>query len=150
MDMWKPLTVLACAMLTGPALAADCATEIEGNDMMKFDKTNISVPASCQEFKVTLEHTGKLPKTAMGHNWVLSKASDLVGIAGDGMKGSLDTAFLKSDDPRVIAHTKVVGGGESDSVSFATSKLQADENYAFFCSFPGHATLMKGTLALAK
>jgi len=151
---WKPLTVLACTLLAGPALApafaAECATEIEGDDLMKFNKADISVPTSCKEFKVTLKHTGQSPKTAMGHNWVLSKTSDLAGVAGDGLKGGLENDFLKPSDPRVIAHTKVVGGGESASVSFATSKLQAGENYAFFCSFPGHAAIMKGTLTLTK
>lgn len=50
----------------------------------------------------------------------------------------------------MLAHTKVVGGGEADAVTFATSALKAGETYAYFCSFPGHAALMKGTLALAK
>ncbi|MOA50824.1 Azurin precursor [compost metagenome] len=50
----------------------------------------------------------------------------------------------------MIAHTKVVGGGESDSVTFEVAKLKAGEQYMFFCSFPGHAALMKGTLEMLK
>ena len=96
------------------------------------------------------EAVGKLPKAAMGHNWVLSKASDAQGVAADGIPAGLDKAYVKPGDARVIAHTKVIGGGETDSVSFDVSKLKAGDSYAWFCSFPGHASIMKGTLTLSK
>ena len=142
------------AMLTtlaaGPVLAATCDVEIEGNDAMQFNKSSIAVPASCKQFTVKLKHVGKLPKAAMGHNWVLSKASDSQGVAADGIPAGLDKAYVKPGDARVIAHTKVIGGGETDSVSFDVSKLKAGDSYAWFCSFPGHASIMKGTLTLSK
>lgn len=47
----------------------------------------------------------------------------------------------------MIAHTKVIGGGDSTTVSFATSKLSKGGDYTFFCSFPGHWAMMKGTLS---
>ena len=43
-------------------------------------------------------------------------------------------------------HTKVVGGGESTSVTFPMSALKAGESYTYECTFPGHSALMKGTL----
>ncbi|MCY1552809.1 Azurin [compost metagenome] len=64
------------------------------------------------------------------------------------MTAGLDKDYLKADDARIIAHTKMIGGGESDSVTFEVSKLAAGESYEFFCSFPGHVSMMKGTLAL--
>ncbi|MNP85809.1 Azurin [compost metagenome] len=64
------------------------------------------------------------------------------------MTAGLDKDYIKADDPRIIAHTKMVGGGESASVTFEVSKLAAGESYEFFCSFPGHVSMMKGTLAL--
>jgi len=142
--------LLLAAMLASPALAATCDVEIEGNDAMKFNKTSIDVPQSCKQFTVKLKHPGKLPKNAMGHNWVLSKAADVQGIAADGIPAGLDKNYIKPGDARVIAHTKVIGGGETDSVTFDTAKLAAGEKYAFFCSFPGHSALMKGTLTLTK
>ncbi len=142
--------LLVAATLASPAFAATCNVEIAGNDAMKFDKTSIDVPQSCKQFTVKLTHPGKLPKSSMGHNWVLSKASDVQGIAADGIPAGLEKNYLKPGDTRVIAHTKVIGGGETDSVTFDTSKLKAGENYAFFCSFPGHAALMKGTVAVTK
>jgi azurin len=132
------------------AWAADCATEIDGNDAMQYSKTSISVPASCKQFTVTLKHTGKLPKATMGHNWVLAKTADMQGVVADGVAAGLAKDYVKDGDTRVLAHTKVVGGGESDSVTFATSALKSGGPYSYFCSFPGHSVVMKGSLALAK
>lgn len=150
MKMGNTAVLWLAAVLTGPALAGPCDVEIESNDAMQFNKASIAVPASCKQFTVKLKHVGKLPKAAMGHNWVLSKASDAQGVAADGIPAGLDKAYVKPGDPRVIAHTKVVGGGETDTVKFDVAKLKAGESYAWFCSFPGHAALMKGTLTLSK
>lgn len=142
--------LLFTALLAGPVLAATCDIEIEGNDAMQFNESAIAVPASCKQFTVKLKHVGKLPKASMGHNWVLSKAADAQGVAADGIGAGLDKAYVKPGDARVIAHSKVIGGGETDAVSFDVAKLKAGDSYAWFCSFPGHASLMKGTLALVK
>ena len=138
------------ALASGAASAADCDVEIEGNDAMQFNKSSIIVPASCKQFTVKLKHVGKLPKAAMGHNWVLSKATDMQGIATDGIPAGVDKGYVKPGDARVIAMTKLIGGGESDSVTFDVAKLKAGDSYAYFCSFPGHSSVMKGTVTLAK
>ena len=136
--------------MTLPALAAQCETTVESNDAMQFNTKEMVVDKSCKEYTVHLKHVGKLPKNAMGHNWVLTKEADKQGVVTDGMAAGLDKDYVKPDDARVIAHTKVVGGGESDSVTFDTSKLAANENYVFFCSFPGHSAIMTGTLKLSQ
>lgn len=145
-----PAAALLTALLATPAMAATCNVDIEGTDSMQFNKASIAVPASCKQFTVKLKHTGKLPKTAMGHNWVLSKTADVQSVATEGIPAGPDKAYLKPGDARVIAHTKLLGGGESDAVSFDVAKLKAGESYTWFCSFPGHSSIMKGTLALAK
>ncbi|RYD14193.1 MAG: azurin [Lysobacteraceae bacterium] len=146
MRHWLVVPLLALA--AGPVFAADCAFTIEGNDAMQFNTKAIEVPASCKDFTVTLKHVGKLPKASMGHNWVLSTAADEPGIVSDAIKAGAGSDYLKADDARVIAHTKMVGGGESADVTFSVSKLKAGDAYMFFCSFPGHAALMKGTLTV--
>ncbi|SHH85796.1 azurin [Pollutimonas bauzanensis] len=136
------------SVMSLPVLAANCEATIEGNDAMQFNTKEITVDKSCPKFTVHLKHVGKLPKAAMGHNWVLSKTADKQGVATDGMTAGLDKDYVKPEDARVIAHTKVIGGGESDSVTFDTSKLAAGEAYSFFCSFPGHWAIMTGTVKL--
>lgn len=145
----RSLMVLAMTLATAPAWAADCAVEIHGDDAMKFDKAGISVPKACKEFTVTLKHVGKLPKTAMGHNWVLSRTADLQGVAADGIAAGLSNEYVKPGDARVIAFTKVVGPGESATVKFPAGKLKAGESYTYYCTFPGHSSIMKGSLKLA-
>lgn len=144
------LLAAALALAAGGASAAQCDIEIEGNDAMQFNKSTIAVPTSCKQFTVKLKHVGKLPKAAMGHNWVLVKAGDLQGVAADGIAAGVDKGYLKPGDARVIATTKLLGGGESDSVTFDVAKLKAGDSYAYLCSFPGHSSLMKGTVTLAK
>ena len=141
--------ITAALMMAAPlaAQAAECSVDLEGNDAMKFNKTSIEVPKACKDFTINLKHTGKMAKNVMGHNVVVAKAADMNGIDADGIKAGLAADYVKAGDTRVIAHSKVVGGGESTKVTFAVSKLGAGP-YSFFCSFPGHSTLMKGTITL--
>ena len=147
-------TLLAAALLgaqaflfAGPAAAADkvCKYEITGNDLMQYDKKEIKVGADCTSVEVTLKHIGKLPAASMGHNWVLTNTADANAVGNDGLGAGLAANYVKAGDKRVIAHTKVVGGGQTTSVKFPTSKLKKGEAYSFFCSFPGHYSIMRGT-----
>jgi azurin len=144
--MLKQLIVgVACLLAANAALAAKtCTLNIEGNDLMKYNVTELKVAADCTEVELVLKHAGKLPAATMGHNWVLVKTADVTAVANDGMKAGLDKDYLAPGDARVIAHTKVIAGGESTSVKFPTSKLTKGGDYTFFCSFPGHYGLMKG------
>lgn len=147
-------TLLAAALIganafffAAPASAADeCKAEITGNDLMQFSTKEMKFPASCQTIEVTLKHVGKLAKEAMGHNWVLSNAADSMAVANDGLAAGLANNYVKPGDKRVIAHTKVVGGGESDTIKIPTSALKKGGDYSYECTFPGHSALMKGKL----
>lgn len=130
------------------AVVKDCATTISGNDAMQFDVGSIAVPSSCAKFTINLKHTGTMPVTAMGHNVVISKSSDMQGVLADGMGAGAASDYVKPGDARVVAHTRLVGGGQSTSVSFDPGKIKDGGPYEFFCSFPGHAAVMKGTISV--
>ncbi|MBU3023799.1 azurin [Aestuariibacter sp. A3R04] len=142
----KQMILIATTLFSGLALAEDCAMTIDSTDTMQFSTSEMVVPASCDSYTVTLKHTGTLPRNIMGHNWVLSKTADAQAIAGDGVGAGLNNDYIKPGDGRVIAYTKVIGGGEETSVTFDVNALSADESYQFFCSFPGHIGVMKGAL----
>ncbi|MBD7960517.1 MAG: azurin [Comamonas sp.] len=142
------LALLAAGGIAAPAMAADCAITVEGNDQMQFSVKNIEVPKSCKNYTVTLKHVGKMPKSSMGHNLVLTTAADATAAAADGMKAGAAADYVKAGDTRVIAHTKVIGGGESTQVVIDVAKLKAGTDYTYFCSFPGHSFIMKGALKL--
>jgi azurin len=133
-------------LMSSPAVAADdpCKLEITGNDAMQYDKKELDVPATCKQVTVTIHHGGQLPAAAMGHNWVLVKTPDLSDVANAGMGAGLAANYVAAGDKRVIAHTKVVGGGQSDSVTFPTAGLKAGGDYSYLCTFPGHNALMRG------
>ena len=134
----------AAAASAKPAVVADCATTIESNDAMQYNADSITIPASCSQFTIELKHVGSLAANVMGHNVVVAKAADVSGIAADGMSAA--PSFIKPDDARVIAHTDMIGGGGSTKVTFDVAKLKDAGDVAFFCSFPGHAGMMRGAI----
>ncbi len=141
---------VAGLLATPAVMASDCAVTVESNDAMQFNVKSLQVPSSCKSFDITLKHVGKLPKTAMGHNVVITKTADVAAVAKDGISAGVANDYLKTGDGRVLAHSKLIGGGESDTLTLDVGKLAAGENYSFFCSFPGHASMMKGTLKLSQ
>lgn len=126
---------------------SNCDTTIEANDAMKYNVDSITISKSCPTFTIHLKHVGNMAKESMGHNVVIGATSDMQNIVTDGIAATLDNNYVKPDDGRVIAHTKVIGGGEETEVSFDTSKLTG-EGYKFFCSFPGHIAMMQGDVNL--
>ncbi|WP_313345812.1 azurin [Stenotrophomonas sp.] len=136
--------LLAGLMLAPVAHARVCAVSVDSTDQMRFSQKEIKVAADCSQVKLTLRHTGTLAATAMGHNWVLTKTTDYPPVAMAGMRMTLADSYLPKKDARVLAHTAVIGGGQSTSVTFATAALRKGGDYTFFCSFPGHFALMKG------
>ena len=144
----KVLAVSLLTLASGHLLAAECAVTVDSTDQMSYNTKEIVIDKSCKTFTVNLTHSGSLPKNVMGHNWVLSKTADMAGVATDGMAAGLDKNYLKGGDTRIIAHTKIIGAGEKDSVTFDVSKLNPAETYEFFCTFPGHNSMMKGAVVL--
>jgi azurin len=144
----KALALSALSLFSGHLLAAECAITVDSTDTMMFDTQAIEVSKTCKTFTVKLTHSGSLAKAVMGHNWVLSKEADAKGVASDGMSAGPDNDYVKPGDERIIAHTKLIGAGESDSVTFDVAKLSAGQAYEFLCTFPGHIAMMKGSLKL--
>ncbi|RJX76447.1 azurin [Pseudomonas sp. LS-2] len=143
--------LVAASLLTlvsGHLLAAECSVDVDSTDQMTFSTKAIEIDKSCKEFTVNLKHSGSLPKNVMGHNLVVSKEADMQPIATDGLSAGIDKQYLKEGDARIIAHTKIIGAGETDSLKIDVSKLDPAEKYGFFCSFPGHISMMKGAITL--
>ena len=148
--MHQALAAVTLTALAWPLAAhADlCRVEISGNDVMQYDKKELAVPATCKDITVTLHHAGKQPRAAMGHDWVLVKTADLAAVAQAGIGAGLANDYLVHGDKRVLAHTRVIGGGESTSVTFSRSLLSKGADYSYLCTFPGHSALMHGKFRL--
>ena len=139
------LTGAALLLAAGTAAYADpCKVSIQSNDMMQFNVRELAVPGDCTEVEVTLHHAGKLASAVMGHDWVLARESDMPGVVNAGLAAGAARGYLPSGDARIIAATRVIGGGESATVRFTTAALTPGARYAFFCTSPGHSTVMRG------
>jgi len=145
------LAVLAVAALafgySGSAAAKTCKLSISGNDQMQYNKSKLVVGADCDKVKLTLKHSGQMAKKSMGHNWVLTKTGDYKDVAKKASEVGLNNGYIPDDD-RIITHTDLIGGGEKTSVTFDVSALESGGDYTFFCSFPGHYSLMNGKLVV--
>jgi azurin len=144
----KLVAVSLLTLASSQLMAAECKATVDSTDQMSYSTKEITIDKSCKTFTVELTHSGSLPKNVMGHNLVVSKEADMAGIAADGMSAGLDKDYLKADDARIIAHTKIIAANEKDSTTIDVSKLAAGESYVFFCSFPGHNSMMKGAVVL--
>lgn len=145
------LTVLLSLFIGNATVSSDKAENqvqnrveivIEGNDQMRFNLSEINVKAG-DTVVLTLKHTGKLPKAAMGHNWVLlAEGTNVQEFATTAIRAR-DNEYIPAEGDDVLAHTALIGGGEETTIEFTAP---AAGEYDFICSFPGHYALMKGKL----
>lgn len=144
----RTLVLLAALMSSSLVHAENCSIDLQADDAMKFDQHSVTVAATCKAVTIHLTHTGKLPIATMGHNVVIALTDAFQSVAQDGMKAGLAGDYVNAGDARVIAHTKIIGGGAATTTTFPGNKLKAGAAYTFFCSAPGHWSLMQGKLVV--
>ena len=116
---------------------------LNSDDLMRFDK-NMLLVQSGQKITLTLNHIGKMDKLIMGHNFVLLKKDvDVMAFAEKAVLAKNNEYIPEGDE--VIVYTKLLGGGESDTITFDAPEKGY---YTFLCTFPGHWGLMKGKLVV--
>ena len=115
---------------------------IISNDGMRFDVRKINV-SSGQKVRVTLTHTGKLDKRIMGHNVVFLTNGVKPSAFAVKAAAARDNDYIPKGTTEVIAHTKMIGGGETTVIEFIAPEAGT---YNYICSFPGHYAMMKGKL----
>jgi len=126
---------------TGTTDDAVVEITITGNDQMKFDKNQIRVKAG-QTVRLTLRHVGQMEKAIMGHNWALLAPGTDMAAVGQAAASAEETDYIPSEyKDQILEHTKMLGGGESDTIEF---EAPAAGTYDFLCTFPGHYALMQG------
>jgi azurin len=116
---------------------------------MKFDVTAITA-APGETIKVVLTNASNLPKTVMGHNWILLKlGNDPVAFAQAAAPEAATGYIPAKLEDKIIAHINLLGPGESGEVVFNAPTEPGD--YSFLCSFPGHCVVgMKGVFTVKK
>lgn len=134
------------AATEAPAAEAAVSNTISltGNDQMKYDQTAFTVKAN-QPIDLTMKNVGTLPAKSMSHDVVVLKPGTDINTIGQALaQAGGDIEKLPADlKGQIIAHTKMLGPGEEDKINFT---LPAAGEYPFMCSFPGHYSVMHGTI----
>ena len=113
---------------------------------MQFNTKTVEVTAG-EKVSLTFKHIGQLPKAAMGHNVVVLKAGTAVPAFATKAMQAAATEYIPQDEESkklIVANTKLLGGGESQTITF-TAPAEAGD-YPYICTFPGHFALMQGVL----
>lgn len=137
-------------MIETPASAIELTdstvtVNMTGDDKMKYNVTEITAKAG-QKIIIRLKNVGNMSKETMSHNFVLLKAgTDVAAYALKAMDAK-DTEYIPaSENDKVIAYTKMLGPGETDIITF---DAPAAGKYEYICTFPGHFSIMRGTLTV--
>ena len=110
--------------------------EITADDKMRFNIESFAVPVG-GPVKLKLVNLGKMPKATMGHNLVILGADINVNTFATDAASSRDNDYIPLQySAGIIAATKLLGPGESDTIEFTAPEVAGD--YNFLCSFPAH------------
>ena len=143
-DSAKKTEATAAASVDESAVV--CEQTVSADDKMQYDTKELKIDSSCTTFKLTLKHSGKLPVKAMGHNMVFAEDAKVDSVITAGIKAGAAKGYIP-DTPDVLAATKLLGGGESDTIEIEVAKLTG-KSVSFFCLFPGHSSLMRGKVTV--
>ena len=123
---------------------------ITSDDQMRFNIDEFTVRTG-QNVRLRLDHIGTMSAHSMGHNVVIVETGEdpvQMGVEIQREGGSMDNDYVPDAvKDRVIAFTRMLGGGESDTVEFTAP---APGEYPFFCSFPGHFGVMRGVMTVTE
>lgn len=123
---------------------------IEVGDHMRFSVTRIEA-APGETLRVVLKNTGRAPKEAMGHNWVLLRAgADATAYANAAVKAKETDYVPAALAADALAHTRLIGGGARDAVVFTVpADAASGTELIYLCTFPAHLQLgMRGVLVV--
>ena len=147
MTHWKNLvaTFLA-AVLPALTFAAQKTPEVALNiatvdNELSFDKKTLQVKPG-QAVSLTFHNSADVG-SGMQHVWVLVKPGTQDQVATEAVEAGAAKNYVPND-PNVLASTKLLAAGKSDTIHFKAPTEPG--SYPYMCTFPGHARILKGIL----
>lgn len=120
--------------------------ELEAHDNMTYTGGDLFKVKAGEEITLTLKNVGQLPVESMGHNLViLTPGTDHAEFGGEAFKAKAEDYIPATFASSIVAHTKLLGPGQSDTITF---KIDTPGVYTYVCSFPGHWGTMHGTIVV--
>lgn len=90
-----------------------------------------------EEIRIVLTTVSQLPPAAMSHNLTLvALGTDVDTFARESLAARDNDYISPNFEDQVIAHTAMIGSGESDTITFTVPDEPGE--YDFICTFPGH------------
>lgn len=144
----KPLKILGLVLLLSLfSVSAQGQREIkiEGHDNLRFTVETIKASPG-EKLKITLTCVTNMKKDLMAHNWVLLKqGTDALNFVTKGLQYEDNDFIDPSLKDKIIAHTDMLGGGETDSIILTVPEKKG--SYEYICTFRAHYQAgMKGHL----
>jgi azurin len=112
-------------------------------NQLAFEPTTLVAPANGQ-ISLTFHNVSAI----FMHNWVLVNGGD--DLADQILEAAIavgpEQNYIPARTSDIIAHTKLVAGGESETITFAAPPAG---EYTYLCTFPGHCLAgMRGVLTI--
>ena len=127
-----------------PAAGSGGAVTLEiasaGEDS-RFDKERLEAPGGS---KITVKFKNNSTGSKL-FNWVLTQPGKYLKVVNDGTDEGEANGYVKPNDENVIAHTKLLKAGESDTLTF---DAPPPGEYPYVCTNPGYFARMKGVLVV--
>jgi azurin len=118
------------------------AVRIETTTGLQYAQREIRVKAG-ERLSLTIENPDVMP-----HNWVLGARGTVERITDLANKLVTDPNAIARhyvpEAPEVLVHTRIVEPANSTTIHFDAPKEPGD--YPYLCTFPGHATIMRGIM----
>ena len=111
---------------------------------MAYNKKAFTVKAG-QPVKLTFANVGAA--APLQHNVVVGKVGSKAALTAAAVAMMTDPQGMSKQfvpaDPNVLAATKLVNPGQSETITFTP---ETPGEYPIFCTFPGHYIMMNGTI----
>ena len=112
-------------------------------NQLAFEPTALVAPAN-RQISLTFHNVSAI----FMHNWVLVNGDDDLAnqILEAAIAAGPEQNYIPAGMNDIIAHTKLVSGGESETITFAAPPAG---DYTYICTFPGHCLAgMRGVLTI--
>lgn len=139
--MIRPKLIFIATLIWMPLLAQNQTVDLSCNDLSRFNITEIRAKAG-SNLTINFKNSGRLP--SISHNVVVLQQGTNVDAFGNAAMNAKASDYIPdSYRDRIIAHTKMLAAGQSESLTF---KVPPAGRYTFICSYPGHHSISRGTL----
>lgn len=140
MRHYSAILILLSFVLGHQALAANLTIATQGNNMA-FDKKTLQVKPGEM---VTLTFKNAADKNSgLEHSWVLVKPGTADEVAAKAPAAGPTQGYVP-DDTNILAHTRLLKAGESQTIRFKAPSQPG--RYPYLCTYPAHSQLLTGTL----